>query len=419
MKTSFFRIIALSIILFFFNSLSISAQAEEEDGYVKLEGEQIIQCKIWNKDWQNNPSEIEYRKNGASKRSKATIDQIEEFTISEKRKYVKFIGDIDKSSNIIDQMDYNKLPDFKRDTILLRVMVEGKYSLYEYKENGITKYFYSIDNSSPKQLVYKQYLFSDTGVGNLNIKKNETYRSQIIEQINCTKISFLEIKDLEYRRKKLITHFNTQNECAGSESINFVNKTKRKSFNITAKGGVKSVRFYDSVNNGLLRSSTRKTLGYKAGIQLEYIFPFANNKISLSIEPSISHFTGKYDSEINNSSLKRTTKYTSLDIPFYPSYHIYINKKIKISIPLGLNLSIPFNSSEIDHELTINGTGFSSFLAETGPNITFFSGATFHLDDWQLGVTYELKRNAVTRKVKGITMYDGLHIMLGYTFLNK
>lgn len=198
----------------------------------------------------------------------------------------------------------------------------------------------------------------------------------------------------------------------------FVNKTKRQKFKLTAKGGPKYVRTKDTYPTFGEIGEKRSAFGFKAGIQIEVILPFAKNKFSLSTEPSFNYFKGSYDSKVPANNNPRTTTYSSIDIPLNLNYYIFLNKNARISIPVGVVYSLPLSSSVIAYELTSNGVIFGNVNLNPNDNLTFFTGANFHYGQYQLGATYEVSRDALT-DYEPNTFYSAFNLQLGYTFLTK
>ena len=44
--------------------------------------------------------------------------------------------------------------------MFLKVLIEGKATLYYYEESNIQKFYYTLDKGNITPLVYKQYLYS-------------------------------------------------------------------------------------------------------------------------------------------------------------------------------------------------------------------------------------------------------------------
>lgn len=123
------RILFLLITISTLNSYS---QVSFEKGYYIDNTNQKINCLIKNVDWKNNPTEFEYKLAENSEPKKTTIKTIKEFGIDNISKYVRSTVNIDRSSESINNLSNDKNPIFKEEELFLKVLVEGKATLYQY-----------------------------------------------------------------------------------------------------------------------------------------------------------------------------------------------------------------------------------------------------------------------------------------------
>ena len=113
--------------LFFFLSLSVVGQIFLEKGYIINSANQKKECFIKNVDWRNSAAyvEIKYSMNGDIET--ISFEEILEFGIDGASKFIRRSVLIDKSS---DHLSLEKAPSFELETLMLKVLVEGKASLY-------------------------------------------------------------------------------------------------------------------------------------------------------------------------------------------------------------------------------------------------------------------------------------------------
>jgi len=190
------RILIVLLTTLSFNSYS---QIEFEKGYLIDNSGKRTDCFIQNMDWKNNPDKFEYKLTGNSELKIGTIKTIKEFTISNTLKYKRFLVEIDKSSSQINKLTNSKKPEFKEETLFLKSLLEGKANLYFYEGNNLTRYFYSVDNSDVKQLIYKSYRTSDN-----KVEKNNSYKQQLWVDLNCKDIVLNDAKNTDYRKGDLL-----------------------------------------------------------------------------------------------------------------------------------------------------------------------------------------------------------------------
>lgn len=255
-------------------SLTCSAQIVFEKGYFIDQSGNRVDCLIKNVDWRSNPSAFDYRTSMAADPVRMPVETVREFGINMGYKYLSRIIDIDRSSNMINDLSVHRAPKFQKDTIFLKTLVEGKANLYQYIDGNLERYFYSVDGSDIKQLVYKRFRGS-----NNNINVNNQFRQQLWNELKCGAISSGSIDDLDYKKQDMVSFFIKYNKCHGQSFVNYEVKQKRDLFNLWIRPRLNSSSL-KIVNSAL---STRNTdfgnkIGFGIGVEAEYILPF--NKTS-------------------------------------------------------------------------------------------------------------------------------------------
>ena len=145
----------LFIVTFMTASVAVFGQVKFEEGYfISTEGQRTA-CQIRNVDWRNNPKSFEYRLGADGESKEVSIDQVVEFGVTNGSTFKRFAVKIDRSTSDLTRMTYNRNPEFVDETLFLRVLIEGKGSLYEYSEDKFLRYFYTVDQSLIQQLVFK------------------------------------------------------------------------------------------------------------------------------------------------------------------------------------------------------------------------------------------------------------------------
>ena len=130
------QLILLLTIVFSLNSYS---QISYEKGYFIDNANQKINCLIKNSDWKNNPTEFEYKLSEKGESKNATIRSIKEFGIDNSSKYIRSTVEIDRSSESVNFLSNDMNPNFNKETLFLRVLVEGKANLLEYVDSNLKR----------------------------------------------------------------------------------------------------------------------------------------------------------------------------------------------------------------------------------------------------------------------------------------
>ena len=213
------------ILLVTILSLNGYSQISFEKGYYIDDSDQKVDCLIKNIDWRFNPTEFEYKLSENAEQKTATIKSIKEFGIYNISKYTRHSVQIDKSSDIVDQLSVVRNPIFEEEQLFLKVLVEGKANLYLFEEKNLERFFYNKDSSEVKQLIYKRYRTSDDKVGT-----NTRFKQTLLYDLKCETVSSTFVEKMSYQLKDLVNLFVKYNECTDSKFISF--QSKKDLFNL-------------------------------------------------------------------------------------------------------------------------------------------------------------------------------------------
>ncbi|TGV04067.1 tRNA modification GTPase [Flavivirga rizhaonensis] len=400
------------LLLLFISVLSINihSQITFEKGYYINNSNQKIECLIKNKDSRNNPTTFDYRLSEEREEKVLTINDVKELGIYNIVKYIRFEGKIDKSSMIMSRMSNTKNPEFQKETLFLKVLIEGKASLYSYEEPNLLKFFYKNENSKISQLVFKNYM----PVNNV-IYKNERYKQQLLNDLKCGNITMNQIKNLEYEKNRLISFFKKYNNCNNSENITFEKKQKKDIVNLTLRPGFKnsSLKIENSNFRGLSLRDTDfdNELGFRLGLEVELIMPYNRNKWSLIIEPTYQYY--KSEKEYSDRSVtKITVDYKSIGIPIGIRHYLFLNNNSKLFINGSAIFDLSSDSSIV---FDLNGAATAEKLEiQARPNMAFGFGYKHH-DKYSLELRYHTNRNVLNKYRPWNSKYSTLSLIFGYS----
>src|SRR5688500_1118512 len=320
------------------------SQTTFERGYFINEDGQKIECLIENVDWKNNPTEFKYKLEGNAESKKADISNVKEFGIQDVCKYIRKKVNIDKSSDDLGKMDSNKNPVFVEEQLFLKVLIEGKASLFFYEEGDLTRFFYQTKDSEIKQLVYKAYLTRD----NL-IAINNTFRQQLYNDLKCQDIAMRDLEDIKYTKNSLERVVVKYNVCTNSEYVDFKPKASKDLFNLTIRPGLNISSL--SGNNSEISTMDIEfgtELKFRLGVEAEVILPFNNNKWALIAEPTYQSFKTSKRTQNRNVSggiLVSTVDYTSIELPLGVRHYFFLKNGSKFFINVAAVGDFSFNST--------------------------------------------------------------------------
>lgn len=408
----------LLLVLLAILSVHGYSQIVFEKGYFIDNSDQKTECLIKNIDWKNNPIDFEYKFSEEGEIFYTTIDDVKEFGIDNVSKFIRANVEIDKSSEKINDLSYEKNAVFVKEKLFLKTLVEGKYNLYIYNTIGLERFFYSTDSISLEQLIYKSYTISENKIG-----KNNKYKQQIWSNLKCPSITMSELERLEYKRKSLTDFFVKFNVCNDSKFENYNTKVKKDLFNLNLRLHLNNTSLNNSiilVENSYYYNPVEIDLGndfgFSIGAEAEFILPFNKNKWGLIIEPKYQRFKSENTKDVNFVSgrkLTTTIDYKSLEIPIGIRYYFHINEKSKIFINASYEFDISFNSS-IQFKRTVDNSDYGNFEILTSNNLATGIGYKF-MNKYSLEVRYHTPRNLNTNYTYFDSKFNKLSFILGYT----
>jgi hypothetical protein len=402
--------IILTILFAMIGSTSFS-QIVFEDGYFINDSNQTIHCLIKNVDWKNNPFKFEYKMSPGDAVHTADIQQVKEFGIAGISKYVRATVNIDRSSDEIKDLSTQRNPIFHQEQLFLKVLIEGKASLFFFKDESLTRFFYKTDDSAINQLVYKRYITN----GNM-IAQNNKFRQQLLFALRCKGIGRQNVEYLRYSKREIEKLFLIYNQSAGSDYVNYESKQDKDLFHLSIRPGVNfSSLAIDDYLSSLRSADFGNNLNLRLGIEAEYIFPFNRNKWGLIIEPTYQSFKAKSIKEASTvvgGKILENVDYKSIEWPMGIRHYFFLNDKSKIFLNVSYNIDFFSLGSKI--KITRNdGSVLYSLDINPNRNLVFGAGYKFK-NKYSVELRYYTKRE-ILRYVYWSSDYKTIAIMFGYT----
>ena len=385
---SFFLVVLTLLV-----SFTTIAQINFEKGFIITENDQRLEVYIKNQDWKSNPSSIEYKTKIDGDKKIISLAAIKEFEIFNTSKYLKSEVEIDQSPIKINDLNYNKNPNFKKVTVLLKVLIDGQASLYKYEIGDNIKYFFKTENSEIKQLIFKKYLFEN----NRQIKENKQFQQQLYNALQCEAISRTRISNLDYRKRDLTKIFKDYNKCKNPDYEPKFNDDQRKLLHLNITPGISfaATEYQIAANNFPFEDQT----SFRIGAELEYILPFNKNKWSLSFEPSYQ--TINTSTRLNSNNPLDLT-YSYLDFTLAARHYFFLTENSKLFLNAGYVASISLNGE------------FSNFKISNTSN--FMGGAGFKFKNkYGLEVRYLTSRNLLLGYSNYSIDYKTISLIFSYT----
>jgi hypothetical protein len=360
------KTLQLLVILFLTNSYS---QVVFEKGYFVNNQNEKIECWIKNQDWINQPKQIEYKLSEDGNTEVIDFNEINSFQVYNTTHYYK------KQAVNIDRE--TKVEGFnpKLETIILRVLVEGKATLFADISRSI--YFYKIDNENIKQLVYKKHADNDG-----KIIEDFSFRTELYNNLKCRDNSTEKLRKINYKQTSLVNYFTDYNQCVNNDFKNYTENQTKLLYNLKAIAGTAintnmktEINFFSSEHNtSLEHTNSDMSVNAIIGAEFEILLPFNKNKWGIYISPTFQSYKNE-SSTIYNDVMGRyymiTTVPSQGPVNTYLGYDVKIESEHKytfIEVPIGIRYY--FNVNE-KNKFFINASyGFILNLSTT-ENVSF------------------------------------------------
>ncbi|MBC8753820.1 hypothetical protein H2O64_04010 [Kordia sp. YSTF-M3] len=392
------------VLLFLMTTSGIFAQVNFEKGHFITESDQKIECYIKNEDWNNTPSKFEYKETLDGDVKVLRLGNFKTLVIDNAFKFEKHTVQFDDSSRALNELSFDRNPNFKEKTVLLNVLIEGKVTLLSYIDNEIRAYYYKKGTGKVAPLIYKVFTTEDR-----KILYNTRYRQQLLTEFPCDAITENTILKTDYSAGDLSSFFLKYNECEGETAIQY-KKTKKGTFHGRVFGG-----FYNSSSDTELELPvlTRSGIDMEAawaptfGVELEYVLPFNKNKWSVFIAPNYSSYEGEgsfFDLMVER---RFSVEYSAIQIPIGFRHSMFINDNSKIFLSGAVLIDIPLTTGTGGNVTLPEG----DFRTSAGTAI----GIGYSYDKYSIEARYLPNRELLERSTQASVKLNQFSITVGYT----
>ncbi|WP_312173383.1 hypothetical protein [Chryseobacterium sp.] len=327
----------LILFLFLFFIFFNNAQIRFEKGYIITNDDKKEEVFIKNPDRSDSPKNFIYRISEKSSDLLGTPDKIKEYGIYDFGSYISYTGPVDKSSDDISALSYKYEPEFRNETVFLKVLVSGDKNLYSYSEKNTTKYFYSDSESTVQPLIFKKY---NPQGDQFKVAKNNSYIKQLQSIFNEDTAATKLIPETKYTENNLKKIFRTHNQQLSTNSEN-ENQSKKYTakYNLNVRPGI---NFYSPLKTKRVVGSAEfpSRANFRLGLEAEFILPINKNKWSILLEPTYSIYSNEKlsipsENNLYNISLE---SYSYINIPVGIRYYLFLNNHSKFFINTSVNV---------------------------------------------------------------------------------
>jgi hypothetical protein len=383
------------------SSFAANSQNKFIPGYFITRDGQRTECQVLirNEFWKDNPKSFDYRMDEGSSGRAADLSNIAELGVTDGAVYRLLTVDMDRSTNDVGKLNHERNPEFKRETLFLRLVLAAKATLYEYEEGNLKRYFYSIDQGELKQLVFKRYLNN-----NGEMLSNETYKQQLFTEMKCKSITKEDAERLSYDLSSFSKFFTKYNDCQGSAVAAYQETKQNKlAIHLVIRPGItqNAVLIKNISIGGGGTAEISGVTSYRIGLEAEGILPFGAGLWALPVEASYQSFSG-------SSGISSVT-YSSLDLQAGARRFFPVGESAKLYLTAGILFALPQSSSSMN-------VGANGLRVESSISATLAAG--YRINNLSFEFNYGTKRRISAGNVYDADMSNYAFIF-GYSFALK
>lgn len=403
----------LFLTLAFILSFNSYSQIVFEKGYFISDDDKKTNCLIENMDWKNTPVSFRYKLSDGQDVVKADLKTIKEFAINGKDKFIKTVVKIDRSDKRIEFMSKEKNPVFNEEKLFLQVLLEGNAALFLFDDGNVRRFFYKVNDSEIKQLVYKLYLAHEDSIAH-----NNHFREQLYLDLKCENIQQREYEKLNYKKKDLKGLFLRYNKCSGlDEVVDFEKKEKRDLFNLTIRPRYNNSLASINSNVSDFRDFNFGSKSYfTVGVEAEFILPFNKNRWSVIVEPTYQYYKSEKSQDNSNvvgGKIFGKIDYKSIELPIGIRRYFFVNDAFKIFT--NASLVVDFSSNSKINFTRNDDSEISSLDVSTGLSLGVGVGCKLR-DKYSIEVRYLTSRGLLSDYSSWNSSYKTTSLIVGYSF---
>lgn len=358
-------------------------------------------------DWLKSPTHFNFKKSLNENSKKVTPQEVNLFSIKGSRTYIAKEVQMDVTPTNLNKLTKEVAPIWETRHVFLEQLVKGKANLFIYLESTFVRYFIQIDNEGLTHLMYKQYITEENKIG-----ENNQFRQQLFSRLKSECVNERDFQNLNYKQKELKAIVEDYNACFSSQEPEILSKSKRKSSFLRIRPGIQLATFVSDFRSTVTsrREEFDPKIGFRFGLEYEYVFGFNNNKWAFIVEPSFQRYSSTADvTTFDFAPRSREIDYASIEGQFGVRYYMFIHPKHTIFGNIGIVQDFVLQGE-------IKGDIGNDLDDLSGTN-NFFVGAGYHLNKrMNLEVRLHAKRN-LTQKYRSDSNYTTIGLIFGYQFL--
>lgn len=350
-----------------------AAQIKFETGYFISNSGEKTEVLIKDLEWNANPTYFEYKNSESDVVKTRSIKDVKEFRAYNGAKFVRADVKIDRSGQRLGDLNHEREPAYKDETVFLQELVDGKVRLYKHSDGSNHRYFYRIEEDEITPLTYKPYLVKHDQVGH-----NMDFQKQLEKSFTCKNETQRKFTDIKHEERELVKLFVAQNQCLDPDFVQAqAIKSDKFNLNIRPRVNFSSLTFTRSSTD--LETDLGNQVNFGIGLEFEYILPFHKNKWAIIVEPNYHYFKSTVTQDLNYSvpaTLQTSVDYKTIELPLGIRYYMHLSPDSKLFVNAQYIIDIPMNSEAVVYR-NDNSLLNTSFELGALPAVAFGFGYNF------------------------------------------
>lgn len=303
---------------------SLSAQTIYTPAYLIETNGTRIEGEVGFPDWPYNPETFLFKDHVSGKEVFRSVRDVAEVGTDE-FVFRRFVVELDKSLDDDPLSNTSNRLVMELDTLLLQVILDGEISLYRYLKPGLKRFFLKRPDAPIAQLKYKRY-----SIDGVIIRYNRNYRQQLFRYLKCGYQEAIDFEEVKYGLPSLLKAFETYHQYNDLPYQTYTYRFQRRknAFHLALQAGMIQRRFGIVQIRGAAAREADFGSGISpiGGIQLEYQFSEAQNRIAILAEGSVWRFS----STVPVDDQEATADYTAIHVGLGLRGYIPVSSRIKV-----------------------------------------------------------------------------------------
>lgn len=257
------------------------AQINFQPGYYLRNDGTRVPCLIKDYGWLNSPTGITCKNSRDAEPVTLPMDSIAEFGV-DNAKYQRFEVDVETSGSSYDELTNSPVPKYRHLRAFLKLLVEGRASLYLYAGHRLSRYFFRLDGGQPRPLVSVKYV-SNYGI----VHENQEFLKVLADSLTCSAGGGPDPTSVRYDAESLTRYVIAYNSCVNATYTEYYSKNPKVGFHVNIRPGVDftTLVMKDNTYGYTKNYSYGSETSFRLGAEAEVVLPFNRNKWAIVFEP--------------------------------------------------------------------------------------------------------------------------------------